>query len=255
MTRQVEVPHSTTRWWEFYAVRYFIGTVVGAVVFFLLCTTNPVLGHLLFGAKNGVISGPLLILFGAYGLTYCYIASAPVLVLHAGRFMLEIQSGFKKSLIGVAIWLLPPLVAGLLFYCVEPCVIPTSRVFYTFVFVLASLVIWPQYVLVVVALFRSKYLFWFYRRLSSKRSIANPSLVESYRHLREHGNSFFIVVLEVILAIVLYVVGNFSVRSSGATPTSDAYVLPYLWVLLIWIVPAALVWLIGTLIERQLCDG
>lgn len=76
----------SSRWWEFYAVRYALGTVIGGVIFFFLCSTNPVLQQLIFGANVHTLNAPILILLGAYGLAFCYFASAPVLVLHTTRF-------------------------------------------------------------------------------------------------------------------------------------------------------------------------
>jgi hypothetical protein len=84
-----------------------MGTVVGGVVFFLLCNTNPALKPMLFDAEAGKIDGPLLALLAGYGLAYCYIASAPILVLHAGRFLLDISQGTKASLRRVLVVLTP----------------------------------------------------------------------------------------------------------------------------------------------------
>jgi hypothetical protein len=58
--------------------------------------------------------------------------------------------------------------------------------------------------------------------------------VESYRHLREHGNAFFIVFLELLLGTALFY-------------------SPFPWVALLalWIFPAAGVWLFGTLLENR----
>ena len=43
----------------------------------------------------------------------------------------------------------------------------------------------------------------FYDRLAQKRA-KNTEYVESYKHLREHGNSVSIVVFELLLAFVLW---------------------------------------------------
>jgi hypothetical protein len=43
MTQPDQENQSSARWWEFYAVRYGMGSVVGAIIFFFLCNTNPVL--------------------------------------------------------------------------------------------------------------------------------------------------------------------------------------------------------------------
>ncbi len=74
--------------------------------------------------------------------------------------------------------------------------------------------------------------------------------------LREHGNSYSIVVLEILLAIILFTAGNFDAASTGVVSASkDIYVLSYIMIIMGWIFPAALVWLVGTLLERQFSGG
>lgn len=242
---------SSSRWWEFYAVRYGMGTVVGGVVFFFLCNTNPSLKPMLFGAEAGKIDGPLLTLLAGYGLAYCYIASAPILVLHAGRFLLDIGQNSKTSIARVLLIFLPPLVATLAFFFSRTST-GVTLYFFSFVFALAALVLWPQYLAIFLTLFRTKELLQFYKKLAGKRDAAKGGLVESYKHLREHGNSFSIVVLEIVLAIILFTVGNFDATVSGTvSATTESNVLPYIGIILLWILPAALVWLVGTLFERE----
>lgn len=242
---------NSSRWWEFYAVRYGMGTVVGGVVFFFLCNTNPALKPMLFGAEAGKIDGPLLTLLAGYGLAYCYIASAPILVFHAGRFLLDIGQSSKTSLWRVLLIYLPPLAATVAFFFSRTSTGPTLY-FFSFVFALATLVLWPQYLAIFFTLFRTRELLQFYKKLTGKRDAAKGGLVDSYKHLREHGNSFSIVVLEIVLAIILFTAGNFDATVGAAVAAKkDAYVLPYIGIILLWILPAALVWLVGTLFERE----
>ncbi len=251
MAQPEQESSSSFRWWEFYAVRYGMGTVVGGVVFFFLCNTNPALKPMLFGAEAGRIDGPLLTLLAGYGLAYCYIASAPILVLHAGRFLLDIGQNSKASIRRVLLLFFPPLVATLAFFFTRTSTGATLY-FFSFVFAVAALVLWPQYLAILFTLFRTKELLQFYRKLSGKRDAAKGGLVESYKHLREHGNSFSIVVLEIVLAIILFTAGNFDATVRGAVSAAkDPYVLPYIGIILLWILPAALVWLVGTLLERE----
>lgn len=246
---------NSSRWWEFYAVRYGMGTVVGGVVFFFLCNTNPALKPMLFGAEAGKIDGPLLALLAGYGLAYCYIASAPILVLHAGRFLFDISKGAKASLRRVLVLFVPPAIATLFFFFTRTSTGGTLY-FFSSVFALAAIVLWPQYLAIIFTLIRTKELLEFYEKLAGKRESAKGGIVDSYKHLREHGNSFFIVTLEIVLAIILFTAANFDATVGAAVaPTKDAYVLPYFWIILVWIMPAALVWLVGTLIERQFCDA
>ena len=246
---------NSLRWWEFYAVRYGMGTVVGGVVFFLLCNTNPALKPMLFGAEAGKIDGPLLTLLAGYGLAYCYIASAPILVFHAGRFLFDISQGAKASRWRVLVLFVPPAIATLIFFCTRTSTGATLY-FFSAVFALAAIVLWPQYLTIIFTLLRTKELLKFYEKLAGKRESAKGGIVDSYKHLREHGNSFFIVTLEVFLAIILFTAGNFDATAGAAVaPTKDAHVLPYFLIILVWILPAALVWLVGTLIERQFCEA
>jgi len=83
------VPKTPSRWWEDYFVRYFVGTVIGAVVVVVLAShltdsdLKPIFLDLLLDPK--VASAKSLIVIAALGLAYCYIASAPMMVLHATR--------------------------------------------------------------------------------------------------------------------------------------------------------------------------
>jgi len=241
--------HSSGRWWEFYVVRYGMGSVVGAVIFFFLCNTNPVLRTMLFGAEAGKIDGTLLGLLAGYGLAYCYIASAPILVLHVCRFLLQMGGG-TAQVRRISILMLPPLLASVIFYftrSIEGIILN----FYALIFLLSALILWPQYLAIGIALFKTKELLKFYQKLANKRELAKGGIVDSYKHMREHGNSFSIVLLEIILAMILYVAGNFEASSSGEMTSNEAYIIPYVLIIIVWIVPAAFVWLIGTLFERE----
>jgi hypothetical protein len=244
---------NSSRWWEFYAVRYGMGTVVGGVIVFFLFDTNPALKPMLFGAEAGKIDGPLIALLAGYGLAYCYIASAPILVFHAGRFLID--QGAKASLRRTMVLFVPPAIATLIFFFTRTSTGPTLY-FFSSVFALAVIVLCSQYLVVIFTLLRTKELLKFYEKLAAKRESAKGGIVDSYKHLREHGNSFFIVTLEVVLAIILFTAGNFdAAMRATVTSTKSVYVLPYIWIILVWILPAALVWLVGTLIERQFCDA
>jgi hypothetical protein len=209
---------------------------------------------MLFGAETGKIDGTTLALLAGYGLAFCYVASAPILVFHVSRFLLDISgsgaTGWRRYS-GVLWLLLPPFGATIIFFFTRS----TSGVvlaFYSLVFALASLVIWPQYLAIIFTLIKSDKLIAFYRKLAAKRSAGKGGIVDSYKHMREHGNSFFIVVLEIILAIILFTAGNLEALSTGGVlQAKEIYVMPYIMIILLWIVPAAAVWLVGTLFERR----
>lgn len=82
----------STRWWESYLVRYFIGFIVGCgciVIFGLhLGVFDTLIKHLASSASpNGkpdwsAITSLVVVL----GLGFCYVASTPITVLHTGRY-------------------------------------------------------------------------------------------------------------------------------------------------------------------------
>ncbi|MDD5295472.1 MAG: hypothetical protein PHU46_01035 [Rhodocyclaceae bacterium] len=246
---------SSFRWWEFYAVRYGMGTVVGAVVFFFLCFTNPALKPLLFGADTWKIDGTRLALFGAYGLAFCYISSAPVLVFHAGRFLLQTKFDIHTTLFRLIMGLSLPVLLAMIAADHSGAMDIGARLFYAAAAFVFALIVWLQLIVVALALWKSVELYDFYVRLDDKRLNAKGEIVESYRHLREHGNSFFIVFLEIVFALVLFAAGNYEFVVTGKEMPKATYVVPYVIILLVWTFPAVLVWFIGTVIERRFCDS
>jgi uncharacterized membrane protein (DUF485 family) len=89
------------------------------------------------------------------------------------------------------------------------------------------------------------------QKLANKRSNAKGGITGSYKHMREHGNSFAIVLLEVMLAVLLYAVGSIGFQQPLTAANKDAFILPYVAVVILWVIPAALVWVVGTLFERE----
>jgi hypothetical protein len=78
----------STRWWEAYAVRYFIGFVVGTICIAILIESLGLASHLRELSSSGSKedgSTPYLLL-AVLGLGYCYAASTPIAVLHFGRY-------------------------------------------------------------------------------------------------------------------------------------------------------------------------
>lgn len=91
---------ANNRWWESYLVRYFLGFIVGVVCVVVLAWNFGLLDELLkttkavtAGASTDSDKQPVkpdwsYVSFAAalLGLGYCYLASTPITVLHAGRF-------------------------------------------------------------------------------------------------------------------------------------------------------------------------
>ena len=229
------------KWWEYYAVRYFVGTVIGAgIVAFLNSQPGSIYeGRLSLGGASNEATFLGVGLVAALGFAYCYIASSPVLTLHATRAHLRlfvvkthrlIHGICLSAAIAIATFIawkfLPPLAA-----------------------VAAGIVIGLQFGLVLAALFtRFSLIESFYRELAISRSRAmrekdQPSAgleyVTSYRHLREHGNAFMIVVLEFVLAYALF-------HLPSATCS--------FFFLAIWLLPATFTWFLGTVLEYRLAS-
>ncbi len=242
------------RWWEFYAVRYAMGTVVGAIMLWLLFSLSPVLRPLLLGpAESDTALAPLMKLdagqlsvLGIGGLVFCYVASAPILVLHAGRFLLAVDTVrlgrwwvwclalvIPASLSILIVWQTTPLSVG-------------SIVLGLLAFMLLS-VVGVQWVAAILTLAHPSLMFAFYDQLATAREESGGGITDSYRHLREHGNSFFIVMLEVLLGVLLIGVGT--ATESGAD--SGKHLLWFLVIFVVWTVPAVSVWLAATLLESE----
>lgn len=229
---------SSDRWWEFYFVRYFVGTVIGgAIVFYLNTKPGSVLTGAILPNLNDIsqLDGHLTALLAAMGLAFCYLASAPVLVLHATRgvFLKSNTKTFSRSFL--ATFALAGVLLAVAYWCLD---ILEIRVFLAVV--LLSLILCFQFVPLYFALrYEGEASHIYYSKLTKARSNTAPAAkeyVESYKHLREHGNAFFIVFFEVALGFVLW-----------AAPQVNHVIL----VLFFWIVPAMLVWFVGSVLEYR----
>ena len=116
--------------------------------------------------------------------------------------------------------------------------IPNDFYFGSILFFCVSLIFVGQLFLLWLSLSgREKYAYEYYDSLVKKRARADEAgkeYIESYRHLREHGNAFFIVLLEFLLGATLFY-----------SP------VPWSVLLMIWIFPAIGVWVFGTLMEKR----
>ena len=73
----------------------------------------------------------------------------------------------------------------------------------------------------------------------------NLEFVESYKHIREHGNSFLIVLFQFLLAVPIFVL---VVLERDAERSIENFLL----IILFWIFPASLIWLFGNKLENHL---
>lgn len=224
------------RWWENYVVRYFVGTVVGAgiVVFLNEYCGSPFTGLLPSELKDATFKE--VSIFASVGFAFCYIASAPILTLHGTRDHLR-PSQLKRVWF---LWIVVPLVVTTtIWYFLAKS--QTKEPISQYGAITLGIVVSFQVVLVLAALInRLSSISNFYWSLSAAR--ASPArqvteYVESYRHLREHGNAFSILLAEVVLGFVLVSLPN---KLSAVA------------VLFIWMLPASASWLLGTVLESKL---
>lgn len=241
------------RWWEFYAVRYAMGTIAGAVTLYFVLSLIPSLRPLVFGAAAAgataliplkELSSVQIAVLGVAGLVYCYIASAPILVLHASRFLLAGTVVLSRWWVWGLVVAIPLSTAVLFFVEAEPKGLLALGASLLVFMVIA--IVGLQYAAITLALANRRPLFAYYQQLAASRAKAEGGITDSYRHLREHGNSFFIVLLEALLGILLFAVGLFTDEGSAEVrPTV------FLLVFVAWILPAVLVWAVATLFELE----
>lgn len=229
------------RWWEYYTIRYFVGSVVGAgvVLFLNYSDTSPYSGSLtsLVNLKDSAFLGISLV--AAIGFAFCYLASAPMLTFHATRMHMRIPDHRMKS------WLL--LCVLLVFFTVGIALIKLPVIPALLVGIILAAQI---YLIVHAGISQCKEIEKFYRKLavaringesssSEKYIAAVPEYVTSYRHLREHANAYLIIVFEAILAYTLY----------SLETKSDGFVL-----MVIWVFPPCTVWGIASVLEARFAD-
>lgn len=257
-----EEKSSSGKWWEFYVVRYALGTVFGVLIVAFLATHG--LG---IPFPSGDIkditkpeAAPLLVV---YGLAFCYLASSPMLLFHATRFRLK-KRGFRWGtvlVLGVSVAL--PYYWESLAADKVPVGLRVAA-FMTMCLMLCVFIL--QFVAVYVGEYKTGEMWRFYKRLDMNRRVkANRELMDSYRHLREHGNACAVVLFEMLLGLGLYLSTRVSVipaglvapcgtPSSPCDPTSSLAMAQSFVLVLLWILPGAYVWCIGCYLEGEFAD-
>ncbi|MFZ5660011.1 MAG: hypothetical protein ACOY5C_09190 [Pseudomonadota bacterium] len=238
-----------SHWWEFYGVRYAQGTVVGAMIVFFLFSQNEALKKLLFLPADPKDFGmPHLILLAVYGLAYCYISSAPILIMHAVRGLLfksQKDLSSSKGFIPRILWVLLPSMLLTTIYCITA---KTDIVIGGLaVFMYATLVAFQ--VSILISIFRSSWqqIISYYLDIVKKRKEnVNSGYVESYKHMREHGNSFLIVTFQFFLALPIF---TFVSQPGIASEDSIRHLL---MIVLVWVLPAVTIWFFGNKLENHL---
>lgn len=232
----------SNRWWEFYFVRYFIGSVLGALVVMALAfhpesRLSSVIASLFDFSGSDVLklkSDHFWVIL-SFGIAFCYLASAPILVMHALRANIDFQGGISTN---IKVWAYRILVLSialslLYFWSGQDLTKLPFALVYAFIVAL-------QLNLVIPAVFnRFRLVFDFYKRLTRNRakdSADRKQYIESYKHLREHGNAFLILFCELVLGCALF----FSSSLSEA-----------LLVVMIWLIPTIPIWFLGTSLESE----
>lgn len=233
-------------WWEYYFVRYFIGSVFGAIIAFgLLLHPDSGIHYIVssFMVVDGFslrdVSMPLLFMVLCLGVAFCYLSSAPILVLHSIRYSISYGKASAANRKPKMLLLVMCLVlwAGLNYTLGFGLELALYSLF-------AHVVVFIQLcALVPFFLVGNKDEFYeFYSILSRRRascSKAKKEYIESYRHLREHGNAFFILTTECILGIALF----------HAISIANCMVI-----LLLWLLPSIITWFMASYLESRLGD-
>jgi uncharacterized membrane-anchored protein YhcB (DUF1043 family) len=227
------------KWWEYYAVRYFVGTVIGALIIAFLTgpTKAPFNNQLALWTISKDVPFLGVGLAAALGFAFCYVASAPVLVLHAARAHLHLSAIGNRPCLSILCVAIAVTLGSVLSW----------RFFPPWTAAATGAVIGVQVTLVFLAFFTNfSVIESFYRNLADARSKAmktkdepltpGAEYVTSYRHLREHGNAFAIVILEGILGSALY-----------HLPSIECA----LYFLGAWLLPATFAWILGSVLESR----
>lgn len=267
------VPQQDSRWWEGYIIRYAVGTVVGGMcVYFILHTlgadakalwlmqpdiTQLHLDALIDICKNTNSEAclvqaqlaqdlygfnfPQLALLGVYGLAFNYIASAPVLVFHAVRSSF---TGDKLCLIcDGSVFCLMLLVCGFIsgFFILTKF---NGGMLFLFIYVALQLSM-------IICRCSSSKSFIFYKNLHSARQWGAID-VTSYKHLREHGNAFLIVLHNLFFMYVVISLSELFKIMSWQGNLIGFEVDKIVFLSVLWIFPASLVYFIGHGIESDM---
>lgn len=250
MNSEQEVPPNNNRWWEFYGIRYAQGTVLGAIIVYFLFSSNPFTIKLLF--LPSIFSSFKvyhIALYAAYGLTYCYISSAPILVFHACRGYILKKTKIESNFLHIIVFM-TVVYYFLIWLFHKNMLICNASINYISlsIFILNCIVTYQIIIINNSSYDNFKCINEYYDNLILERNKNyNYSYVESYKHLREHGNSFAIVIFEIYLAIILY-----TIISNTRASNYKSFAIHILIILFIWILPAAFVWFIGTKMEQHL---
>lgn len=271
---QSQVP-TNTRYWENYLVRYFLPTVVGAILVWILLWQIPEsygLPNVL--TKRASIDSTFFALIGLAGFVYCYLSSSLVLVMHYGRWKgwsddkanLQLFNGRRtpwklrvKTAANTTVGSL--LLAALLssvFLLGSIQLVVTNNLSVlinlddVYLMEAALFAVAWQWVIACQVFAQRTEMYTFYKALTNARSQTGYNgFVESYRHLREHGNAFFIVLAEILFFFYLYVGIKLILPETPWKSPALQMTFGALFTVA-WILPGVYAWHLGTALELQL---
>jgi hypothetical protein len=273
------------RWWEAYLVRYLVGTPVGGLCILVLShkIVEGAPGYSHFHSsfvealsKGAVsVSPTAAIVFGVLALVYCYVASAPITVIHASRMFRD--AWFNRlprfswlALFAVLVITVHYIVVGSFqgrgsprgpaYFAIFAMAMPALWVLFAQVLCVMRLHldetpkshIYRRLCLLLTTLrtddlppeqrgqFTS-----YYEALVRAREKAS-GMRETYTHLREHANSIFITVFEISLASLLFV------TLDRAPKDVLVRIVLVVCVLLVWLLPNVFMWAQANRLEAKL---
>ena len=226
----------SNRWWENYLVRYFLPAIAGMLIVLWLRNNSGASIYIpeLLPRDTKDFNTAHLLLWLLLGSLYCYLASYPALVFHATRVL-----DFSDGLGNIAKWkymIWNPYIWSLLFAVAAAISAYRNSFCWSILCVLIFAVV--QIVRIILAILiqgpfglvkkvRGRYdasiSYAYLRTLSERRSntikekrdrnYANiiimkdeKDIVDSYRHLREHGNTALIVLYELSMCPIIYII-------------------------------------------------
>jgi hypothetical protein len=233
------------RWWEYYAVRYAMGVGLGTALVCLLWRHYHAFFEPTIHIPTPFDSPIAAILWAAIGLTFCYIASVPMLTIHTARVFLRRSSWNRNQWIALAVVLVIPAIAIWGTSPIFGLANTAQKVALLALWIVVSL----QGFLIFRVLRSPQDTEKLYDEISAKRPLF-PDFVESYRHMREHGNSVSIVLGELLLTYCLWEIHP----SATCGPDESAVILYFGLLIAFWLAPSAFVWIVGTRLEEHLTE-
>ncbi|MFH4740157.1 hypothetical protein [Vibrio diabolicus] len=202
------------------------------------------------------LTGIQSILIGSIGLCICYIASSPILFLHAYRgdiFAKKDNAIFNGSRFTFIERVLLSLLISvglstLLYFNLYDVFFPNDKnpdLNNIALLSVCGLINLQIYAVSFACFNKFDVSFSYYKDLAHYRSKREEGLnsydeyVESYKHLREHGNAFFILALELVLGLMLAIIEN---------PIYSIYFV------FLWIAPGMFVWFWGNRLESRISE-